>query len=224
MILFFISRRKKIYPAIFWTRYIHVAIQSRTLFLFVIKVENPPNKRTKSVKPLVKRACSFGGCSLVCSKFRNTLRKNSDGSDSKILVPPLIKVTDPTDHVIITKPFIEPKTHSDGRNFLFVLRKVTVTDDIVTVTAYRFNTSKITAVSARYISISVKYTANRLKAKSEPFLAVFQRYISLFAITFCQYISKAKICNIFRLFFKMASIVSGCPPPTACRENPNPFW
>ena len=30
--------------------------------------------------------------------------------------------------------------------------------------------------------------------------------------------------SIFRLFFKMASIVSGCPPTTACRENPNPFW
>ena len=114
-------------------------------------------------------------CSLVRSKFRNDLRKNSDGSDSRILVPPLIKVADPTDPVIIAKPFTESKTHSDGRNLLFVLRKVTVTADIVTVTAYRFNTSKITAVSARYISVSGKYTTNHIKAKSEPFLAVFER-------------------------------------------------
>ena len=126
--------------------------------------------------------------------------------------------------MIIAKPFIEPKTHSDGRNFLFVLRKVTVTANIVTVTAYRFNTSKITAISARYISISGKYPTNHIKAKFEPFPAVFQRYISLLATIPLQYIPKSRICNIFRLFFKMASIVSGCPPTTACRENPNPFW
>ena len=60
---------------------------------------------------------------------------NSDGSDSKILVPPLIKVTDPAVPVIIAKPFTEPKTYSDDRNSLFVLRKVTVTIDEVTVTA-----------------------------------------------------------------------------------------
>ena len=126
--------------------------------------------------------------------------------------------------MIIAKPFTEPKTHSDGRDFLFVLRKVTVTANIVTVTAYRFNTSKITAISARYISISGKYPTNHIKAKFEPFPAVFQRYISLLATIPLQYIPKSRICNIFRLFFKMASIVFGCPPTTACRENPNPFW
>ena len=105
--------------------------------------------------------------------------------------------------MIIAKPFTEPKTHSDGRDFLFVLRKVTVTANIVTVTAYRFNTSKITAISARYISISGKYPTNHIKAKFEPFPAVFQRYISLLATIPLQYIPKSRICNIFRLFFKM---------------------
>ena len=126
--------------------------------------------------------------------------------------------------MIIAKPFTEPKTHSDGRDFLFVLRKVTVTANIVTVTAYRFNTSKITAISARYISISGKYPTNHIKAKSEPFLAAFERDNQLLTTIPLQYIPKSRICNIFRLFFKMASIVSGCPPTTACRENPNPFW
>ena len=77
--------------------------------------------------------------------------------------------------MIVAKPFTEPKTHSDGRNFLFVLRKVTVTADEVTVTAYQFDTSKTTAVSARYIRVSGKYPTNHIKAKSEPFLAVFER-------------------------------------------------
>ena len=64
-------------------------------------------------------------------------------------------------------------------------------------------TSKITAVSARYIHISEKYPTNHIKAKFEPFPAVFQRYISLLATIPLQYIPKSRICNIFRLFFKM---------------------
>ena len=126
--------------------------------------------------------------------------------------------------MIVTKPFTELKTYSDGRNFLFVLRKITVTADEVIVTAFRCDTTRITAVSARYISISGKYTANRIKAKFEPFLTVFERDKQLLTTIPLQYIPKSRICNIFRLFFKMASIVSGCPPTTACRENPNPFW
>ena len=126
--------------------------------------------------------------------------------------------------MIVTKPFTEPKTHSDGRNFLFVLRKVTVTDDIVTVTAYWFETTKMTAISARYISVSGKYPTNHIKAKSEPFLTVFERDKQLLTTIPLQYIFTGKNNSIFRLFFKMASIVSGCPPTTACRENPNPFW
>ena len=41
---------------------------------------------------------------------------DSDSSDGRILVPPPIKVTDPTDPVTATNPLTEPQNDSDGRN------------------------------------------------------------------------------------------------------------
>ena len=131
--------------------------------------------------------------------------------------------------MIVTKPFTEPKTHSDGRNFLFVLRKVTVTDDIVTVTAYWFETTKMTAISARYISVSGKYPTNHIKAKSEPFLTVFERDKQLLTTIPLQYIFTGKNNSIFRLFFKMGKhrvrlsadhSLSGEPEPLLAQFQP----
>ena len=134
MILFFMSRRKKIYPDCFLC-----CCSSRTLFLFVINdlsaVENPPNKRTRSAKPLAKRVCSFDCCSL-CSICSVTVR------------------------------------------FFFSLQFLYLWGNLCPVRLFARNSGihiENNAVSARYISVPGKYPTNHIKAKSEPFLAVFER-------------------------------------------------